>query len=286
MDNLKNFYFTVGEFDELFGVSKHTLFYYEKNKIFMPEHINANGYRYYSLKQYFIFEIIISMRKLDIPLKEIRLYLNNRNLKDLKSIFLKQIHAYDAQIERIKHNRANLVARLKNISIVDQITLDYFTLEECDARYYIASQEVIDRSSMKSQIQELARHNLPFAKSTIINEYMTGYILPQKYLLSGDYKQLQHFFTIVDKNEYPEAKCMPRGLYATITMPDANHKNYRLVVEKLVAFIKKNDLEIITDGYLLQLRNFWSTEKLEEFVTKFSIGVRQKAKKEDCTLSY
>ena len=48
-------YFTIGEFAQLFGISKQTLFYYEKNNIFSPELIETNGYRYYSLEQYFIF---------------------------------------------------------------------------------------------------------------------------------------------------------------------------------------------------------------------------------------
>ena len=52
-------YFSIGEFASLFGVSKQTLFYYERNKILMPALIEENGYRYYALEQYFIFDIIL-----------------------------------------------------------------------------------------------------------------------------------------------------------------------------------------------------------------------------------
>ena len=38
-----------------------------------------NGYRYYSLSQYFSLEILITMRKLDIPLQDIMFYLKNKN---------------------------------------------------------------------------------------------------------------------------------------------------------------------------------------------------------------
>ena len=71
MNKLSEKYFTIGEFASLFKLSKQTLFYYERNNILRPAYIDENGYRYYSLEQYFIFDIIINMRKLGIPLKEL-----------------------------------------------------------------------------------------------------------------------------------------------------------------------------------------------------------------------
>ncbi len=77
MNKLSETYFTIGEFASLFKLSKQTLFYYERNNILKPSYIEENGYRYYSLEQYFIFDIIINMRKLGIPLKEIADYIKN-----------------------------------------------------------------------------------------------------------------------------------------------------------------------------------------------------------------
>ena len=54
-DKKSNSYFTIGEFASLFGISKQTLFYYERSGIFAPALIEDNGYRYYSFEQYFIF---------------------------------------------------------------------------------------------------------------------------------------------------------------------------------------------------------------------------------------
>ena len=60
MNKLSETYFTIGEFASLFKLSKQTLFYYERNNILKPSYIEENGYRYYSLEQYFIFDIIIN----------------------------------------------------------------------------------------------------------------------------------------------------------------------------------------------------------------------------------
>ena len=61
MNKLSETYFTIGEFASLFKLSKQTLFYYERNNILRPAYIDENGYRYYSLEQYFIFDIIINI---------------------------------------------------------------------------------------------------------------------------------------------------------------------------------------------------------------------------------
>ena len=53
MNKLSETYFTIGEFASLFKLSKQTLFYYERNNILRPAYIDENGYRYYSLEQYF-----------------------------------------------------------------------------------------------------------------------------------------------------------------------------------------------------------------------------------------
>ena len=48
MKNNKQNYFTTGEFAKLVGVTKHTLFHYDKIGIFSPEIKEDNYYRYYS----------------------------------------------------------------------------------------------------------------------------------------------------------------------------------------------------------------------------------------------
>lgn len=70
-------------------MSKQTLFYYERNKIFEPDLVEENGYRYYSLHKYYIFEVIITLRKLGLPLQEISDYVKNRDLDALQAIFKK-----------------------------------------------------------------------------------------------------------------------------------------------------------------------------------------------------
>ena len=98
MKNTVKDYFTPGELAKLTGISKQILLYYDKNNIFSPSFVDDNGYRYYSLSQYFSLEILITMRKLDIPLQDIMFYLKNKNLHDLKKIYTLKLHEYQDKI--------------------------------------------------------------------------------------------------------------------------------------------------------------------------------------------
>ena len=64
-------YIKTGEFAKLVGVTKHTLFYYDKIGLFSPEIKLENGYRFYSFDQLDVFDVIQTLRELDVSLEEI-----------------------------------------------------------------------------------------------------------------------------------------------------------------------------------------------------------------------
>lgn len=277
MSDKSKSYFTIGEFAQLFGISKQTLFYYEKNKIFSPSLIEDNGYRYYSLDQYFIFEIIITLRKLGVSLKEISNYVNNRTLDSLQKLFSDKLLEYAVQLELLQRNKHNLLINLERLKQAKEIRSNRITLENCEEEYFVADDFSAFQGSMKDQIKLIARHNLPFAKNEIFNEYHMGYILTREDLLSENYLAITQIFTrISHPDEYARAQIKPEGLYAKIATPDGYHVNYKSAVKKLLDFIKLNELEIVGNAYISQLRNYWSTANPKEYVTQIAIQVDYK----------
>ena len=70
-------YFTTSEFAEICGVTKHTLFHYDDIGILKPEIVSESGYRYYSINQFFTFDIISILKEAEMPLKEIKEYVEH-----------------------------------------------------------------------------------------------------------------------------------------------------------------------------------------------------------------
>lgn len=62
---------SIGELAKMFNMSKQTINYYSKTDILPPEETSDSGYRYYAKKQFTNLEMILILRKLNIPLTDI-----------------------------------------------------------------------------------------------------------------------------------------------------------------------------------------------------------------------
>ena len=99
--NLKD-YFTTGEFARLCNVKKQTLFHYDDIGILSPEVVGENGYRYYSYTQLKIFSTISMLKELDMPLAEIKDYLDHRSPQAFLELLEQQKKEVDEKIKELQ----------------------------------------------------------------------------------------------------------------------------------------------------------------------------------------
>ena len=79
----ENRLFKIGEVAKMYHVSMGTLRHYEKEGLLTPEYTDENtGYRYYGVRQLEVLNTIGYLRVLDMPLSEIRDFIQ----KDRKSV--------------------------------------------------------------------------------------------------------------------------------------------------------------------------------------------------------
>lgn len=158
MKNTVKDYFTPGELAKLTGISKQILLYYDKNNIFSPSFVDDNGYRYYSLSQYFSLEILITMRKLDIPLQDIMFYLKNKNLHDLKKIYTLKLHEYQDKIKQLQQYESALAKRLMRLEKIESIRLNQIMLSEQSEELYYRSADIPLSITPKKRILKIAEY--------------------------------------------------------------------------------------------------------------------------------
>jgi len=272
MSKEKNF--TIGEFAHLFGISKQTLFYYEKSNIFTPKIIADNGYRYYTLEQYYIFEIIITLRKLGIPLKTIKHYVEHRNPLALEKLLDEKILEYDLQIELLKQNMNNLIKRSDRLKLTDKIVEKMFSLEKCAKEYYVCTPLDSDKT-MKEQIAIVAKHNAPFTTNEIFTEHINGYIFTKENYEKEIICFANYIYTRINyAEEYSFSHIKPAGDYAVLLAKDAGHQKYAALIKDLLLFISEKKLTPASDCYICQLRNYWTTNKSEEYIARMEILVK------------
>ena len=96
-----NKYMTTGEFARRMGVTKNTLFHYDNIGLFLPEIVDTNDYRYYSIYQMEVFDTIIILKEMGMPLNEIKEFMDHRSPESLMEFFEKRIknHRTDQTIK-------------------------------------------------------------------------------------------------------------------------------------------------------------------------------------------
>ena len=83
-------YITTGELARLMGITKETLFHYDEIGLFQPARVEPNGYRYYDIYQMEVLNAILLLRDLGMPLKEIRLIMEERSPERIDQVFMER----------------------------------------------------------------------------------------------------------------------------------------------------------------------------------------------------
>ena len=90
MENL----FRIGDVAKLFHLSVGSLRHYENAGLLQPEYIDPEtGYRYYSSRQFHTLNTIRYLRVLDMPLDEIRDFLQNKDVDVIEEKLCQQKEA-------------------------------------------------------------------------------------------------------------------------------------------------------------------------------------------------
>ncbi|MEG1345580.1 MAG: MerR family transcriptional regulator, partial [Acidaminococcaceae bacterium] len=124
MENLKTIYFTPGELARYVGISKALLLYYDRENIFKPVTTDENGYRYYLAEQFFELQIVTNLRKLGLPLPEIKAYLANKNLKELENLLTVQNKELDRDIKLLQSKKRSLQKFAQELTNVHDVVLE------------------------------------------------------------------------------------------------------------------------------------------------------------------
>lgn len=83
--------FTIGQMSKLHSIPIKTLRYYDEIGLFKPAHIDSEtGYRYYSIDQFELLDIIIYLKTVGVPLKQIKEQLERRILDSFLEVLQQQ----------------------------------------------------------------------------------------------------------------------------------------------------------------------------------------------------
>lgn len=272
----KSYYFSSGELANLVGISKQILRYYEKNDILIPDFTDDNGYRYYKPETYFTLELILSLRKLDVPLKSIKYFLENRNLDSLKKFYLEHIEKLENIKKQICTYQNYFEQRLRRLEEIKNIPINTIMIVPTLDYDVIVSDEIPINLHGKQRLCALANFLRPLLNQKEYRNYMIGYMTFYQDLL--DENSQGHFHAIFPAEDLAEdnlgsIKHIEGSLCLSIVFKD-NHGRVPLETVNIIKdYIKHNNLKIKQHVYVYAIGDHWCSKKWDDVLCRLYIPI-------------
>lgn len=126
--------YTIGQFSLITKTSKKTLRHYDDIGLLKPAKINENLYRYYNDNNLEELKRITELKSYGLPLAQIIQIIKTE--ADLEGILKEQLNYLSKEIDVLKHQQENLVARLNDKpdkkQIISVFPVERFTFENAD----------------------------------------------------------------------------------------------------------------------------------------------------------
>lgn len=218
---IDNVFYLTGEVSKITGVSKDTLYFYDKVGLLKPDRIDPkNHYRYYSHRNLWQLDVITACRKLNIPIekiKEILSFKDNQKVTDLlneyKDEALRLATYYKKVAEDISWYESQN-EKMKQIKYFDKIVV-----KQLKERTVIIGNENRDETSYHANLQEASKDVISNT-SSIKRQY--GYVLDINEARKNQFHRKREYLTMGESNLSDVAPSniytIPSGKYAVCTI--------------------------------------------------------------------
>lgn len=275
--NMKN-KFSIGQLAKLHNIPIKTLRYYDEIDLFKPIEVNnETGYRYYSPEQFKQLDIIHYLKTLGVPLKEIKLQLQSRNINELLDTLKKHHVTIETKIKELEKIKTWLEGRIREIDGSQKvIDIGVPVIQYFPKRVLVQLQEKIEGV----QELELALRKLKhkFGVSTPIFLGKVGFTRTIVQVMENNFKEYSSIFLFLEETEEKEllqnmSTFFPEGYYATIYYRGVRNEAAPYY-KALLTFIRENHYEI--DGDFIEraiVDQFLSNDK-GAFLTEIQVQLK------------
>lgn len=269
---LSRLHFTTGEFADLCGVSKHTLFHYDEKGVFSPDTKAENDYRYYSAEQLEVFHVITVLKELDMPLSQIKTYLDTRTPERFIKLLSEQEARIDEKIKELKKIKRFVKEKSALTKAAIAINPNTFTIEKCSEEWLIITPAASWLLSDEKKIGVLLTQHVRFCESHgVFSPYSISAMLPVSNVESQWYS---HFYTRIEKPSAALRNIVhkkPAGDYLTFCHDDG-YNTLNESYSKMTDYLREHSL--MPTGYFYEdtLLDDLSVHGYNHYMLKLSVA--------------
>ncbi|ANE84958.1 MerR family transcriptional regulator [Bacillus thuringiensis] len=275
---LLNKRFTIGEMAKMHNIAESTLRYYDEKGIFHPSTVDSQtNYRYYTIDQFSLLDTIKFLRQLNIPLKEIKKYIDERNPAYALNLLEKQQEMMLKKQREIEYALAKMEHRIHLIKEATKAKAEQMVIKEIPQRKITA---IAVAPNTTDDMFEYYIHSLQKNMRQMDDSLFSGDIgvtVAKKGLMQNEFQAYSSVFILLDYMpfEVQSSDEIKEGMFACVY----HHGPYEETDEtykKLMKYIDQEGYEISGDAIEIALIDWSVTEDPEEQVTEIQIPIMKK----------
>lgn len=261
---------TAGEFAGITGVTKHTLFHYDDIGLFCPEKKDTKGYRYYSFAQLEVFDVIAALKDLDMPLREIKKYMDERSPDKLLKLLEKESLIALEKEKRLRSTRDWIVKKKKIIR--EAMAVDTNRIYMREAAPSCAAAVRLNQGDERTWAMDTGRLIEVCKALGIRGTYGIGYRQPLAGVIERGPNNYELAYVVTDKKLPAQVCCLiPGGTYLT-----GYHRGLwqelPVTYEKMFAFAREKGIRLSDDCYVDSLLNELTQKSENEHTIRVSFS--------------
>ena len=245
--------------------------WYDEIGLFKPAFIHEeNGYRLYSYYQSTELEVILLLRDMNVPIRDIQEFMKNRSAGSMADLLRDKISELDRTIQGLKAVRSKLCSRRQEMTELLDLDLSEISLIEREPQY-LATVQTSPEKSLEEEIELILEQT---KKYQLPRMYQTPYgsMLPVENLLARrfeDYSRL--FIELPDTQNRMGLHRRPGGVYLR-AFCIGNWDRLPARYEAILRYAEQHHLQF--SGYAYEIGiNELVIDRIEDYITKIEIPV-------------
>lgn len=269
---------STGEFARLCNVSRELLVHYDKIGLLKPEKVTGNGYRYYSLKQLYLFDVIRFFVDTGMPAREIKEYLEHRTT----DLFLDTIQS---SVEKLRLQRDLLDARIGMMEKMRYLTQrmsgfpkDSPKLSQWDDIWLIST-PVEGERTQEAYARAVGEHSDFCRNAAGTSKFPLGRIVdipdasdPHDF----SYRKLVTWVSSPERTVRAKLgeriERRPRGTYAVILHQGGTSSAWKSYA-KLMGYVSREGLEMRGPIYEIDVNSYLMSDSADDYLLHISVQV-------------
>ncbi|MCY7192225.1 MerR family transcriptional regulator [Streptococcus gallolyticus] len=269
--------FSIGEVSKMFHVSVSSLRHYEALGLLTPEYISSDsGYRYYGPEQFEVLNTIRYLRALDMPLSEIKDFLQNKDINVIEEKLQQQKNVVLEKQQELKRIEQKIEHRLNWLSDAKTVPVDTISLVHLPESRIVWVDEPLKIDGfldMEKPIRKLDQSDT----EAVVFLGKIGLGISAEHLCKAQIDRYDGIFLILDQEDIytGETDILPETLCVRLRFR-GSHTEASKQYKKLLAYIEKHQLQIVGFSREMTLIDYGVTDDPDKFVTEICISVKHR----------